>query len=156
MNANAARACLAGFFLALGAASVLRAEIKPLVVEGAPFPLTVQEWTPPARDFPITAYGAKPDGTAVTEAIEAAIDAAEEIADGEQFRNFQGALATGGHFFRQVLAEEDQGAAVGKDETSRFYVRLAVIMGGHLFQERDHGIFFTKIAIFPENPYICL
>ena len=75
MNANAARACLAGFFLALGAASVLRAEIKPLVVEGAPFPLTVQEWTPPARDFPITAYGAKPDGTAVTEAIEAAIDA---------------------------------------------------------------------------------
>ena len=77
MNANAARACLAGFFLALGAASALRAEVKPLVVEGAPFPLTVQEWTPPARDFPITAYGAKPDGTAVTEAIEAAIDAAD-------------------------------------------------------------------------------
>ena len=82
MNANAARACLAGFFLALGAASVLRAEIKPLVVEGAPFPLTVQEWTPPARDFPITAYGAKPDGTAVTEAIEAAIDAAEKVGGG--------------------------------------------------------------------------
>ena len=82
MNANAARACLAGFFLALGAASVLRAEIKPLVVEGAPFPLTVQEWTPPARDFPITAYGAKPDGTAVTEAIEAAIDAAEKAGGG--------------------------------------------------------------------------
>ena len=51
------------------AASGARAEVKPLVVEGAPFPLTVSEWTPPARDFPITAYGAKEDGKPVTEAI---------------------------------------------------------------------------------------
>ncbi len=64
------------------AASGVRAEVKPLVVEGAPFPLTVSEWTPPARDFPITAYGAKEDGKPVTEAIEAAIDAAAKSGGG--------------------------------------------------------------------------
>ena len=42
------------------AALMATAEVKSLVVEGAPFTLTVAEWTPPAREFRITDYGAKP------------------------------------------------------------------------------------------------
>ena len=53
----------AGLALAAVVVCALEAEVRPLVVEGAPFPLTVAEWTPPARDFPVTDYGAKPDGT---------------------------------------------------------------------------------------------
>ena len=69
----------AGLALAAVVGFALEAEVRPLVVEGAPFPLTVAEWTPPARDFPVTDYGAKPDGTPCTEAIEAAVDAAEAL-----------------------------------------------------------------------------
>lgn len=58
------------------------AEVRPLVVEGAPFPLTVAEWTPPARDFPITDFGARQDGKPVTEAIDAAIAAAAKAGGG--------------------------------------------------------------------------
>ena len=54
---------VAGLALAAVVGFALEAEVRPLVVEGAPFPLTVAEWTPPARDFPVTDYGAKPDGT---------------------------------------------------------------------------------------------
>lgn len=73
--AVAAAMCLCGI-------GSLRAEVRPLVVEGAPFPLTVSEWTPPARDFPITAYGAKMDGKPVTEAIESAVEAASKAGGG--------------------------------------------------------------------------
>lgn len=62
--------------------SEMCAEVKPIVVEGAPFPLTVAEWTPPPRDFPITEYGAKQDGKPVTEAIDAAIAAASKAGGG--------------------------------------------------------------------------
>ena len=72
----------AGLALAAVVGFTLEAEVRPLVVEGAPFLLTVAEWTPPARDFPVTDYGAKPDGTPCTEAIEAAIDAAAQAGGG--------------------------------------------------------------------------
>ena len=72
----------AGLALAAVVGFALEAEVRPLVVEGAPFPLTVAEWTPPARDFPVTDYGAKPDGTPCTEAIEAAVAAAEQAGGG--------------------------------------------------------------------------
>ena len=72
----------AGLALAAVVGFALEAEVRPLVVEGAPFPLTVAEWTPPARDFPVTDYGAKPDGTPCTEAIEAAVAAAEKAGGG--------------------------------------------------------------------------
>ena len=72
----------AGLALAAVVGFALEAEVRPLVVEGAPFPLTVAEWTPPARDFPVTDYGAKPDGTPCTEAIEAAVDAAAQAGGG--------------------------------------------------------------------------
>ena len=88
---------------AAGICLPLCAEVKPLVVEGAPFELTVQEWTPPVRAFRITDFGAKPekaDGArrrpyrlgdnpvryraeeAVTEAVEAAIEAAAKAGGG--------------------------------------------------------------------------
>ena len=63
-------------------AAVATADVHSLVVTGAPFELTVAEWTPPARDFPVTAYGAKADGTPATEAIEAAIAAAHAAGGG--------------------------------------------------------------------------
>ena len=72
----------AGLALAAVVGFALEAEVRPLVVEGAPFPLTVAEWAPPARDFPVTDYGAKPDGTPCTEAIEAAVAAAEKAGGG--------------------------------------------------------------------------
>ncbi|MBQ1795969.1 MAG: hypothetical protein II110_09865, partial [Treponema sp.] len=46
---------------AAGICLPLCAEVKPLVMEGAPFELTVQEWTPPVRAFRITDFGAKPE-----------------------------------------------------------------------------------------------
>jgi len=70
------------------AALMATAEVKSLVVEGAPFALTVAEWTPPAREFRITDYGAKPESTpyrmadVVTEAVEAAIEAAAKAGGG--------------------------------------------------------------------------
>ena len=73
---------VAGLALAAVVGFALEAEVRPLVVEGAPFPLTVAEWTPPARDFPVTDYGAKPDGTPCTEAIEAAVDVAAQAGGG--------------------------------------------------------------------------
>ena len=50
-------------------------EVRPLVVEGAPFPLTLSVWEAPPREFSIADYGAKPDGEPVTEAIDRAIAA---------------------------------------------------------------------------------
>ena len=58
------------------------ADARRLVVDDAPFPLTVEEWIPPERDFPITAYGAKPDGSPVTEAIESAVRTAYRAGGG--------------------------------------------------------------------------
>ncbi len=64
------------------------AEIKALEVKGAPFELTVNEWTPPAREFRISDYGAKPvngDFAAaepVTEAMEKTIAAAVKAGGG--------------------------------------------------------------------------
>lgn len=51
------------------------AEVRQVPVTGIPFEMSISEWTPPAREFPITQYGAKPDGMPVTEALEKAINA---------------------------------------------------------------------------------
>ena len=69
---------------ALAALAVLPcgAEVRPLVVKGAPFELTVAEWIPPEREFPITDYGARPDGRPVTEAMDRAIAAANAAGGG--------------------------------------------------------------------------
>ena len=58
------------------------AALRPCVVEGAPFPLTVMEWTLPERAFPITDYGAKLGDAPVTEPIEKAIAAAHAAGGG--------------------------------------------------------------------------
>ena len=64
------------------------AEIREIVVEGAPFPLTVKEWTPPNRAFDISDYGARPvigdfaAAVPVTESIEQAIQAAAQAGGG--------------------------------------------------------------------------
>lgn len=59
-----------------------RAGVRTLAVKEAPFPFAVAEWTPPARDFPITAYGAKPGESPVTAAIDAAVEAAAQAGGG--------------------------------------------------------------------------
>ncbi len=51
------------------------ADVRPLTVDEAPFPLTISVWEPPAREFSLADYGAKPDGELVTEAMERALDA---------------------------------------------------------------------------------
>ena len=56
-------------------AVVARGSVRDLTVEGAPFPLTVAEWTPPAREFPISDFGAKTGDAPVTEAVQRAVDA---------------------------------------------------------------------------------
>ncbi len=77
----ARRQLLAAVFVIFACAA--SAEVRPIVVEGAPFPLTVAEWTPPARDFPITGFGAEKGGAKpVTEAIEAAVAAAAKAGGG--------------------------------------------------------------------------
>ena len=103
MSSRGPRVGFCGMTLAALAALTVTADVKPLVVEGAPFELTVQEWTPPVRAFRITDFGAKPekaDGArrrpyrlgdnpvryraeeAVTEAVEAAIEAAAKAGGG--------------------------------------------------------------------------
>ena len=56
---------------------------RPVKVEGAPFDMpAIAEPVFPKRDFPITGYGAKPDGTKCTEAFAAAISACNESGGG--------------------------------------------------------------------------
>lgn len=61
------------------------AEVRPLRIAGAPFELTVAEWTPPSRRFPITDFGAVPEGPPVTEAIERAVAKAHAAGGGRVF-----------------------------------------------------------------------
>ncbi|MCQ2390492.1 MAG: glycoside hydrolase family 28 protein [Kiritimatiellae bacterium] len=69
--------CLAG---ALAFACL--AEYKELVVQEKPFPLTVREYVYPAANFPITDYGAKPDGSKCTEAFAKAMAACNAAGGG--------------------------------------------------------------------------
>ncbi len=62
-------------FLGVLFALSVNAEVRQVPVSGIPFEMSIAEWTPPAREFPITQFGAKPDGTPITEAMERAIDA---------------------------------------------------------------------------------
>jgi hypothetical protein len=58
------------------------AEVRQVPVTGIPFEMSISEWTPPAREFPITQYGARPDGTPITEALEKAINACSAAGGG--------------------------------------------------------------------------
>lgn len=62
-------------FLGTLLALSVNAEVRQVHVNGIPFEMSIAEWTPPAHEFPITQFGAKPDGTPITEAMERAIDA---------------------------------------------------------------------------------
>ena len=58
-------------------------EVSVLKVPEAPFPLEIAVWTPPERTFSIADFGAKPDGTPVTEALERAIAACSAAGGGK-------------------------------------------------------------------------
>ena len=71
-----------GVVLAACAAGTSSAEVRPLEVKGAPFPLVISEWIPPERDFSIVDFGARQDGRPVTEAFDKAIAAANAAGGG--------------------------------------------------------------------------
>ena len=67
----------------MAALSVCAADFRTIQINDAPFEMpALKEYVYPERNFPITDYGAKPDGTKCTDAIAKAMEACEKAGGG--------------------------------------------------------------------------